>query len=101
MKTGLITPVTNIDADVHACKEHLMAEFAEVAEAWNEWKHEESKDKKATAHLVEELVDLATACMTLADRIEKESQIPQLVNNTLLMVATKNYIRGYHDKPMI
>ena len=98
MKTGLITPVTNIDADVHACKEHLMAEFAEVAEAWNEWN---SKEPKTTAHLVEELVDLATACMTLADRIEKEAQIPHLVNNTLLMVATKNYIRGYHDKPMI
>lgn len=50
MKTGLITPVTNIDVDVHACKEHLMAEFSEVAEAWNNWKHEENKDKKATAH---------------------------------------------------
>ena len=101
MKTGLITPVTNIDADVHACKEHLMTEFSEVAEAWDEWKHDENKDKKATAHLVEELVDLATACMTLADRIEKEAQIPQLVNNTLLMVATKNYIRGYHNVPLI
>ena len=101
MKTGLITPVTNIDADIHACKEHLMAEFTEVAEAWNNWKHEEGKDKKATAHLLEELVDLATACMTLADRIEKEAEIPQLVNNTLLMVATKNYIRGYHNVPFI
>jgi hypothetical protein len=39
--------------------------------------------------------------MTLADRIEKEAQIPQLVNNTLLMVATKNYIRGYHNVPFI
>jgi hypothetical protein len=98
MKTGLITPVTNIDADVHACKEHLMAEFSEVAEAWNGW---DSKEPKTTAHLVEELVDLATACMTLADRIEKDSEIPQLVNNTLLMVGAKNYTRGYHNKPMI
>ena len=98
MKTGLITPVTNIDADIHACKEHLMEEFAEVAEAWNGW---DSKEPKTTAHLVEELVDLATACMTLADRIEKEAQIPQLVNNTLLMVAIKNYIRGYHNVPFI
>jgi hypothetical protein len=100
MKTGLITPVTNIDADVHACKEHLMAEFSEVAEAWNNY-HADETNKKNMAHLLEELVDLATACMTLADRIEKEAQIPDLVNNTLLMVGAKNYARGYHNKPMI
>jgi hypothetical protein len=100
MKTGLITPVTNIDVDVHACKEHLMAEFAEVAEAWNSY-HADETNKKNMAHLLEELVDLATACMTLADRIEKEAQIPDLVNNTLLMVGAKNYTRGYHDTPMI
>lgn len=98
MKTSLLTPVTNIDLDVHTSKKHLMEEFAEVAEAWNGW---DSKEPKTTAHLVEELIDLATACMTLADRIEKEAQIPQLVNNTLLMVATKNYIRGYHNVPFI
>lgn len=101
IKSGLITPVTNIEADIHACKEHLMSEFSEVATAWNEWKHKEVEDKKATAHLVEELVDMATACMTLASRIEKEAKIPELVNNALLMVAAKNYIRGYHDKPMM
>ncbi len=98
MKTSLLTPVTNIDTDIHACKEHLMAEFAEVSEAWKDW---DSKEPKTTAHLVEEIIDLATACMTLADRIEKEAQIPELVNNALLMVATKNYIRGYHNTPMI
>lgn len=98
MKTSLLTPVTNIDLDVHTSKEHLFEEFSEVSEAWKDW---DSKEPKATAHLVEELVDLATACMTLADRIEKEAQIPQLVNNTLLMVATKNYIRGYHNVPFI
>ena len=98
MKTSLLTPITNIDLDVFSCKAHLISEFAEVSEAWKDWN---SKEPKTTAHLVEELVDLATACMTLADRIEKEAQIPHLVNNTLLMVATKNYIRGYHDKPMI
>jgi hypothetical protein len=39
--------------------------------------------------------------MTEADDLEKESGIPALVDNTLLMVGAKTYIRGYHDKPMI
>ena len=98
MKTGLITPVTNIDTDIHSSKEHLDNEYEEFSEAWCLW---DESDGKTTAHLVEELVDLATACMTLADRIEKEVKIPYLANNALLMVAAKNYARGYHDKPMI
>jgi hypothetical protein len=100
MKTGLITPVTNIDADIMDCKRHLECEFGEFCEAWNSY-HADETNKKNMAHLLEELVDLATACMTLADRIEKEAQIPDLVNNTLLMVGAKNYTRGYHDTPMI
>ena len=98
MKTGLITPVCNIDIDIHSSKEHLDNEYEEFSEAWCLW---DESDGKTTAHLVEELVDLATACMTLADRIEKEVKIPYLANNALLMVAAKNYARGYHDKPMI
>lgn len=96
-----VADVTSWHLDDNDGKRELTEIRLEVAEAWNEWKHEENKDKKATAHLVEELVDLATACMTLADRIEKDSDIPQLVNNTLLMVGAKNYTRGYHNKPMI
>lgn len=101
MKTGLITPVENIDLTIKECKEHLMCEFNEVTEAYTEYVHDESGTCKATAHFVEELVDLATACMTLADRLEKESKIPELVNNALLMVGAKNYMRGYHNVPMI
>ena len=78
-----------------------MCEFNEVAEAYTEYVHDESGTCKSTAHLVEELVDLATACMTLAERLEKEAQIPEMVNNALLMVGAKNYIRGYHGKAMI
>lgn len=100
MKTGLITPVTNIDVDIMDCKRHLECEFGEFCEAWNSYHADESSNKNL-AHVVEELVDLATACMTLADRIEKESDIPELVNNALLMVGAKNYTRGYHNKPMI
>ena len=101
MKTGLITPVTNIDASVTECKRHLGYEYEEFCDVWAEYAGEKGYSNKVVAHMVEELCDLATACMTLADRLEKEADIPDLVNNTLLMVAAKNYARGYHDKPMI
>ncbi|SHI56209.1 hypothetical protein SAMN02745671_01008 [Anaerovibrio lipolyticus DSM 3074] len=98
MKTGLITPVTGIDSDIEKCKEHLCNEYAEFKNAWTNW---DEQNGKTTAELVEELVDLATSCMTLADRVEKKVKIPALVDNTLLMVASKNYSRGYHNNPMI
>lgn len=100
MKTGLITPVSNIDAEIADCKRHLDCEYNELNEAWATY-HWSEYNKKNLAHVVEELVDLATACMTTAERLEKNNNIPELVNNALLMVASKNYIRGYHNKPMI
>jgi hypothetical protein len=100
MKTGLITPCPNTGEDIYAKKRHIEAEYAEFCEAWDEWQHEPD-NKKKLAHVVEELIDLATSCMTEAGDLEKESGIPALVDNTLLMVGAKTYIRGYHDKPMI
>ena len=100
MKTGLITPCPNNGEDLYAQKRHIDSEYAEVCEAWDEWQHDPD-NKKKLAHVVEELIDLATSCMTGAGDFEKKSGIPALVDNTLLMVGAKNYIRGYHDKPMI
>lgn len=94
MKTGLIIPVSEIDKEPQEVKRHLECEFGEFCEAWQEYLNEPSGKK--LAHVLEELIDLATCCITLAYRLEVEHHINGLVNMSLLMVACKNYMRNYH-----
>jgi hypothetical protein len=105
IKTSLITPCNNKLPEVidhKAMQElynHLTQEFGEVCIAMSEWR--KAKDGKTMAHLGEELADLATMSTTMLQALEKMGNSANFANNVLLMVASKNYTRGYTNTPMI
>lgn len=108
MKTGLIQPCVNQIPEkvtyetLSELLNHMIDEYGEVNDAWDEWTTQ--RNGKTLAHLSEELTDLATMCMTMLEAIEvlpENDHITEYANNVLMMVASKNYARGYHNKPMI
>ena len=111
MNTGLIQPCINLienkdgktgyeEMDKHF--EHFLSEVEEVKEAYEKWKAE--RTTKNATHLGEEFVDVATMATTMLKVMELLPELNQIKNfddHVLLMVASKNYARGYHNEPMI
>lgn len=79
--------VENIDK----CREHITSEFVEFVKAYDDWG--KTCDGKTKAHMVEEAIDCATALLTLVSKATEGKQ-----DVAMLMVACKNYLRGYHDE---
>lgn len=111
MKTGLITPCTNLIQSENGAVnyeelnnhfQHFLSEVEEVREAWECWKNK--RDGKSACHLGEEFGDVATMVATLLEAMELLPEldcVPNFADHILLMDATKNFARGYHNKPMV
>lgn len=99
MRKHLLIPCTDIDESIEECKNHVCSEFAEFSEAYLEYIRADKK-AKVYCHVMEEAIDLATSVLSLALKIEEDMKTMngEDLEVAEMMVACKNYLRGYHDE---
>lgn len=78
------------DASVMEQRDHVASEYNEFSEAY--MKYMKDGSGKNMAHMVEEAIDCANSLLTFVDKVMGDK-----LDVALLMVACKNYLRGYHD----
>jgi len=86
-----LIPCVDVDETLEECADHVASEYKEFKNAYTDYLG--NPDGKNRGNMVEEAIDCANSLITFVAKATNNRQ-----DVALMLVACKNYLRGYHNE---